>query len=46
MHRDQALVRDTLQRALEQIREKTGYVGFVALAAPDGHSEGEIKTLT
>jgi len=40
MHKAHALAGDTLQQALEQIREQTGYIGFVALAAPDGHSEG------
>jgi hypothetical protein len=46
MLRAQSLLGDTVARALEQIKEQTGYVGFIALAGPDVQRGGEIKTLS
>ena len=46
MLRAQSLLGDTISRALEQIREQTGYVGFIALVGPDVRRGGEIKTLS
>jgi hypothetical protein len=44
--RAQTRVPQTLVRALQQLKEQTGYIGFIALAGPDGQREGEIKTLS
>jgi hypothetical protein len=46
MCRAQSLVSGTLHQVLEQIREQTGYVGFIAMAGPDVQSGGEIKTVS
>jgi hypothetical protein len=46
MLRAQSLLINTVSRALEQIKEQTGYVGFVALAGPEVQRGGEIKTLS
>jgi hypothetical protein len=41
----QAAVPQTMIRILEELREQTGYVGALALAAPDSVT-GDIKTMT
>jgi hypothetical protein len=46
MYRAQALVPQTITKALEQILEQSGYVGFIALAGPDVQRDGRIKTLS
>jgi hypothetical protein len=43
--RAQSRVPQTLAKALQQLKEQTGYIGFIALAGPDGQREGEIKTV-
>jgi hypothetical protein len=35
-----------MANVLDQIKEQTGYIGFVVLAAPDGQRGGAIKTLS
>jgi hypothetical protein len=40
------LLGETLSRVLEQIKEQTGYIGFVVLAGPNGRRGGEIKTIS
>lgn len=34
-----------MENALEQIYEKSGYVGFAQLAGPDGKDGGKMKSL-
>ena len=44
--RAQLCVPQTLTKALEQLKDQTGYIGFIVLAGPDGQRGGQIKTLS